>query len=119
MRLKASAQLSLETTSPTPESPGKEQLIMAENQSSLQELQGRSQDFTFARRNFLRGLASAVLPFFISRPQSLTPFGCGKPEFSIGNKVRASWEAEPGVFRSEYGQVAVFAGIQWNSNGSI
>jgi hypothetical protein len=72
---------------------------------------GRSQDFTFSRRNFLRGLASAVLPFFISRPQSLTPFGCGKPEFSIGDGVRASWEDEPGVFGSEDGEVV---GICWH-----
>jgi hypothetical protein len=67
--------------------------------------QGRSQDFTFARRNFLQGLASAILPFFMSRPQSLAPLGYGKPKFSIGDGVRASWEAEPGVFQSEVGQV--------------
>jgi hypothetical protein len=72
---------------------------------------GRSQHFTFARRNFLRGLASVVLPFFIPRPQSLALLGCGKPEFSIGDGVRASWEAEPGVFRSEYGQVC---GVCWH-----
>jgi hypothetical protein len=71
---------------------------------------GRSQDFTFARRNFLQGLASAVLPFFISRPQSLAPFGCGKPEFSIGDGVRTSWEAD-GMSRSETGQVV---GICWH-----
>jgi hypothetical protein len=72
--------------------------------------QGRSQHFTFARRNFLRGLASAVLPF-ISQPQPVIPFGNCKPEFSIGDKVQSFWEAEPGVFRSENGEVV---GICWH-----
>jgi hypothetical protein len=66
---------------------------------------GRSQHFTFARRNFLQGLASAILPF-ISQPQPvLSAFGRCKPEFSIGDAVRTSWEAEPGVFRLEVGEI--------------
>jgi len=72
---------------------------------------GRSQHFTFSRRNFLRGLASAILPF-ISQPQPvLSAFGRCKPKFSIGDGVRASWEAEPGVFWSEDGEVV---GICWH-----
>jgi hypothetical protein len=77
---------------------------MTENQSSLQELQGRSQDFTFCRRNFLQGLASAILPF-ISQPQPVSSGFSPSPKFSIGDKVRASWEVESGVFRWEIGKV--------------
>jgi len=69
---------------------------------------GRSQDFTFPRRNLLRGFASAFLSL-ISCPQPPTPFGCCQPEFSIGDGVRTSWEAD-GVFRSETGQVL---GVCW------
>ena len=71
---------------------------------------GRSQHFTFARRNFLQGLASFVLPSLL-RPQPVTPFGKCRPEFSIGDKVESFWEAEPGVFRSENGEVV---GICWH-----
>lgn len=70
---------------------------------------GRSQHFTFARRNFLQGLASFVLPSLLRQPSFTAPLG--KPEFSIGDGVRTSWEAEPGVFRSESGQVC---GVCWH-----
>jgi hypothetical protein len=71
--------------------------------------QGRSQHFTLPRRNFLQGLALGVLPFL--RPQSvLSAFGRCKPEFSIGDGVRTSWEAD-GVSRSETGQVV---GLCWH-----
>jgi hypothetical protein len=74
---------------------------------------GRSQYFTFARRNFLQGLASIALPSLLNPyPQPiLSAFERCKPEFSIGDAVRNSWEAEPGVFRSEYGQVC---GVCWH-----
>jgi hypothetical protein len=66
----------------------------------------------FRRRNFLQGLASVVLPSLI-RFQPIAPVSTGlcKPEFSIGDGVRAFWEAEPGVFRAEYGQVC---GVCWH-----
>lgn len=72
--------------------------------------QGRSQSFTFTRRNLLRGLASTALPLLISRPQRFTSFGHSKPDFSIGDRVRTSWEAD-GICRSETGQVV---GICWH-----
>jgi hypothetical protein len=73
---------------------------------------GRSQHFTFARRNFLQGLASFVLPSLV-RPQPVTSASRGRslPKFSIGDKIRTSWEAEAGVFRSENGEVV---GICWH-----
>ncbi len=84
---------------------------MSENQSSLQELQGRSQLLMFRRRNFLQGLASAILPF-ISQPQPVTPtFGRCRPEFSIGDKILASWVNEFGEKRLEDGEVA---GVCWH-----
>jgi len=70
---------------------------------------GRSQHFTFARRNFLQGLASAILPF-ISQPQPVSP-GRYRPEFSMGDKIRAFWVDEFGEKRSEDGEVA---GICWH-----
>jgi hypothetical protein len=69
---------------------------------------GRSQDFTLLRRNFLQGLALGILPFL--RSQSVLSAGHCKPEFSIGDGVRTSWEAD-GVFRSETGQVV---GVCWH-----
>jgi len=72
---------------------------------------GRSQDFTFPRRNFLQGLASFVLPSLLRPQPVLTASESCKPEFSIGDKVQSSWEAEPGVFRSENGEVV---GICWH-----
>jgi hypothetical protein len=70
---------------------------------------GRSQHFTFAQRNFLWGLALGILQFpsFQSVPLA---FGRCKPEFSIGDEVRTSWEAD-GVSRSESGHVV---GICWH-----
>ena len=71
---------------------------------------GRSQHFTFHRRNFLQGLASFVLPSLLSPQPVLSVFGRCQPEFSIGDTVRTSWEAD-GVSRSETGQVV---GICWH-----
>jgi hypothetical protein len=84
---------------------------MAENQSSLQELQGRSQYFTFDRRNFLQGLASVVLPSLACRPQPLTLFRHCKPKFTIGNKVCTSAVYETGELWSEQGEVV---GLCWH-----
>ncbi len=64
---------------------------------------GRSQHFTFPRRNFLHGLVSVVLPFLVSQPANPT-FGY-KPEFSIGDKIRASWVDESGQKRSQDGEI--------------
>ena len=72
---------------------------------------GRSQLLMFRRRNFLQGLASAILPFVSQSQPVFTAFGRCKPEFSIGDKVQSFWEAEPGVFRSENGEVV---GICWH-----
>ena len=73
--------------------------------------QGRSQLLMFRRRNFLQGLASAILPF-ISQPQPVTPtFGRSRPEFSMGDKIRAFWVDEFGEKRSENGEVA---GVCWH-----
>ena len=69
---------------------------------------GRSQHFTLRRRNFLQGLALGILSFL--RPHSVLSAGRCKPEFSIGDRVRTSWEAD-GVSRSETGQVV---GLCWH-----
>jgi hypothetical protein len=83
---------------------------MTENQSSLQELQGRSQLLMFHRRNFLQGLASVVLPSLV-RPQPLTLFRHCRPKFTIGDKVCTSWVDETGELRSEQGEVF---GLCWH-----
>jgi hypothetical protein len=61
----------------------------------------------------LQGLPSIVLPSLLNPcPQPvLSVFGRCKPEFSIGDRVRTSWEAKPGVFRLEYGRVC---GVCWH-----
>ena len=73
--------------------------------------QGRSQHFTFPRRNFLQGLASFVLSSLLRPQPVLTASESCKPDFSIGDKVQLSWEAEPGVFQTENGEVV---GICWH-----
>jgi hypothetical protein len=83
---------------------------MSENQSSLQELQGRSQLLMFCRRNFLQGLASVILPSLVPPKPAIPSFGCN-PEFSIGDKIRAFWVDEFQEKRSENGQVV---GICWH-----
>jgi hypothetical protein len=71
---------------------------------------GRSQHFTFPRRNFLQGLTLGVLPFLL-RPQPAIPFGNCKPDFSIGDRIRAFWVDEFQEERSEKGQVV---GVCWH-----
>lgn len=89
---------------------------MSENQSSLQELQGRSQHFAFPRRELLQKLASAALLFFVPRPQLLscqTP----KPEFWFGDSVDFWWNDETtGVRHSETGEIV---GVVWNDADKI
>jgi hypothetical protein len=73
---------------------------------------GRSQEFTFSRRNFLQKLAAAVLPSITSHSQPATlAFRRSLPEFSIGDKVCNSWKDETGASRSENGEIV---GICWH-----
>jgi hypothetical protein len=55
--------------------------------------QGRSQLFTFARRDFLQKAASAALLCFLPRPQAAaaTPSRLPRPEFAIGDLVAQDW----------------------------
>jgi hypothetical protein len=73
---------------------------------------GRSQHFTLSRRNFLQKLAAVVLPSITSHSQPDTlAFRRCSPKFSIGDRIRTSWESETGVSRSENGEVV---GICWH-----
>jgi hypothetical protein len=58
----------------------------------------------------LQGLALGVLPFLV-RSQPAISFGNCKPDFSIGDRIRAFWVDEFQEKRSENGQVV---GVCWH-----
>ncbi|MEG5164451.1 hypothetical protein QUB37_29180 [Microcoleus sp. AT3-A2] len=73
--------------------------------------EGRSQLFTFARRDFLQKVASltslCLLPK--SQPRSLYP----SPEFKIGDLVAQDWESdddEAPEFATDFGEIL---GMRW------
>ena len=73
--------------------------------------QGRSQLFTFARRDFLQKAASVALPFFVprSQPRSLYP----SPEFKMGDLVAYDWEPDDDdapEFATDFGEIL---GMRW------
>jgi hypothetical protein len=79
---------------------------MSENQSSLQELQGRSQNSTFFRRGFLQKAASAALLLLVPRSQPATPSSkLPKPEFAIGDLVAQDWIDEFDKDSVDFGEV--------------
>ncbi|NQE38203.1 hypothetical protein [Microcoleus asticus] len=55
-------------------------------------LQGRSQHFTFPRRELLQGLAAVGLPFLVPRVQPASPSKRPLPVFNIGDLVAQDWE---------------------------
>jgi hypothetical protein len=88
---------------------------MAENQSSLQELQGRSQLFTLPRRDFLQKAVSAALPFLIPRSQPVDSFFGSRPlpQFKIGDLVASDWEPDDDdapEFATDFGEIL---GMRW------
>jgi hypothetical protein len=89
---------------------------MAENQSSLQELQGRSQLFMFPRRDFLQKAVSAALPFLVPRSQPVDSFFGGRPlpQFKIGDLVVEDWLDEDDENATDFGEVL---GIRWLPEG--
>ena len=90
---------------------------MTENQSFLQEQQGRSQDFTFPRRELLQRLASAALFCLIpcSKPTFEIPQKYSMPKFAIGDQVSSPYIDEYGdedeSSPSELGEVM---GVCWH-----
>lgn len=65
---------------------------MSENQSFLQELEGRSQKLTLPRRELFQKIASAALLFLVPRPRLVAPLpGYPLPEFAIGDLVAQDW----------------------------
>ena len=88
--------------------------------------QGRSQHFTFARRELLQKFASATALFFLPRPQQVVPrsqpadsFFGGRPlpQFKIGDLVAEDWindsDDENGEDENytEFGEVL---GVRWS-----
>ncbi len=70
---------------------------------------GRSQHFTFARRELLQKTASAAL-LFVPRTQPVNPIPAKypKPLFGIGDKVADHWTDEFDEECIEYGEVLGF-----------
>lgn len=75
---------------------------------SNDRLCGRSQHFTFPRRELLRRTASAALLFLVPS-QGKYP----KPQFAIGDKVAYYWIDEFDKETIEYGNVC---GVCWHPN---
>lgn len=74
--------------------------------------EGRSQLFTFARRDFLQKAASAALPFLIPRSQPADSFFGGRPlpQFKIGDLVAEDWLDEDDESFTDFGEVL---GVRW------
>jgi hypothetical protein len=74
---------------------------------------GRSQHFTFPRRELSQKIASAALLFFVPHSQPLNPIPKKYPNspFSIGDKVADYWTDEFSDECIEYGEVV---GICWH-----
>ncbi|MEG4520678.1 MULTISPECIES: hypothetical protein [unclassified Microcoleus] len=71
---------------------------------------GRSQHFTFPRRELLQKIASATLLFFAPRSQPVNPIPEKYPQspFNIGDKVADYWTDEFDNECIEYGEVVGF-----------
>lgn len=69
--------------------------------------EGRSQLFTFARRDFLQKAASVGLPFLVPRTQPKY----GQSPFVIGDQVADHWIDEFEREQIEYGEVM---GVVWH-----
>ena len=74
---------------------------------------GRSQHFTFPRRELFQKIASAALLFFAPRSQPVNPIPEKYPKslFSIGDKVADHWINEFDKECIEYGEVL---GLCWH-----
>jgi len=65
---------------------------------------GRSQHFTFARRELFQKIASAALLFFVPRLQS-TPEKYPKPQFCIGDRIIYSFLSDEEKVISQFGEI--------------
>ncbi|MEG4345531.1 hypothetical protein QUB70_19975 [Microcoleus sp. A003_D6] len=74
---------------------------------------GRSQLFTFARRDFLQKAASVALPFLVPHTQSVDCFFAGRPlpRFKIGDLVAEDWlDDDDDEESTDFGEVL---GVRW------
>jgi len=89
--------------------------MMSENQTTLQELEERSQKSIFSRRKFFHKTATAsVLPLAIAlrrQPSIKLPDKYPAPPFQIGDIVADTWIDEFEVEQTEIGEVV---GICWH-----
>ena len=78
--------------------------------------EGRSQLFTFARRDFLQKAASVALPFLVPRSQPVDSFFGGRPlpQFKIGDLVAEDWLDEDDEGATDFGEVL---GVRWLPEG--
>ena len=74
--------------------------------------QGRSQHFTFPRRELLQRLALAALLCLVPRPQSKY----GSPQFAIGDKIDDHWINEFEIEQIEHGEVM---GVCWHPREQV
>jgi len=89
--------------------------------------EGRSQLFTFARRDFLQKAASVALPFIFLRPQpaaaspspqpataaSPSPNKRPLPEFKIGDLVAQDWEPDDDEAPESATDFGEILGMRW------
>jgi hypothetical protein len=68
---------------------------------------GRSQHFTFFRRELFQKVAAATLPFLVLRKPSVVPPLEGRPlpEFNIGDLVAQDWLDEFDKNATDFGEV--------------
>mgnify|MGYP003428973157 FL=1 len=85
---------------------------MSENQAILQELEGRSQELTFSRRQFLQKASFFPLATAPRRqPAIQLPEKYPAPPFQIGDTVADTWVDE---FDNEQRELGEVVGICWH-----
>ena len=82
-------------------------------------LDGRSQHFTFARRELFQKIASAALPFLVprSKPAFDIPQKYPAPKFAIGDQIFSPWDDGDLDLDEEYDIPPEFGeimGVCWN-----
>ena len=77
---------------------------------------GRSQHFTFPRRELLQNIAAAALLFFVPRSQPACKFSTkyGTPQFRVGDLVVSDWVDEFDEHVVDFGEVL---GARWLPEG--
>jgi hypothetical protein len=84
---------------------------------SAHHTEGRSQDFTFPRRELFQKVATAILPFLVLRKPLVPPLEVRPlPGFNIGDLVASDWVNDEDEDVTDFGEVIGFCYIPRHEN---